>query len=269
MVGTISASMTAYFKARIDVKDLSISDLKDHTIVCGWDRMGGMILSELESSQDIWNNGVVVVAETDDNILENIGVKNPRRLFHICEDFTKMDVLEAVGAKRARAAVVLADKGDNLKDQDRDARTVLAALTLEKLNPDIFTCAELLDEVNATHLRIAGVEEIISRTSLTAGLFASTLVNRGISSLIADVLSHKEGTYLKKVRLPDEYQGKTYIEVFNTFKHVYDTTILAVDWVEESGKSERHINPPHERKMDKEDILVVMTNVGSKLMNIG
>jgi len=264
LVGTISASMTAYFRTKMDAKDLSLSDLRDHTIVCGWDRMGGLILSELETVHDLWQRGVVVVAETDVDVVAEGKVKNSRRLFHLREDFTKMDILESVGAKHARSAIVLADKGRNLGDQDRDARTVLAALTLEKLNPEIFTCAELLDELNATHLKMAGVEEIISRTSLTAGLFATTLVNRGISSVIGDILTHKEGAYLRKFALPSEFIGHEFIEVFDFFKRKYDATILAVDWRGKKGVVERHLNPSHSRAMTEDDTLIVVAKVDSE-----
>jgi voltage-gated potassium channel len=268
MVGTISASMTAYFRTKMDAKDLSLSDLNDHTIICGWDRMGGLILSELESVRDLWARGVVIVAETDDDILKEARIKDSRRLFHVKEDFTKMDVLEKVGAKVARSAIVLADKGRNLGDQDRDARTVLAALTLEKLNPAIFTCAELLDEVNATHLKIAGVEEIISRTNLTAGLFATTLVNRGITSVISDILTHKQGAYLRKFKLPEEFIGDEFITVFEYFKRVFDATILAVDCEITPGKITRNLNPSHGRAMEEKDVLIVVAKVDSEFKEL-
>lgn len=263
LVGTISASMSTYFRTKMEEKDLGIEDLREHILICGWDRMGSLILSELETVSELWLRGVVVVSQTDSNIVADSRVKNPRRLFHVKEDFTKMDVLKRVGAKNAKAAIVLADKGDNLGDQDRDARTVLAALTLEKINPQIFTCAELLDEVNATHLRIAGVEEIISRTKLTAGLFSSTLINRGISSVITDLLTHKEGTYLRKFELPDQFVGRSFIEVFDHFKKEFDATILGIDWHDDEGAFHHSVNPPSARRMRTGDFLIVVAGVES------
>jgi voltage-gated potassium channel len=268
LVGTTSASMEAYFRTKMDEKDLFLSDLSGHVVICGWDRMGTLILSELETVPSLWMRGVVVIAETDDEIQNCPAVKNSSRLFHVKEDFTKIEVLERVGVKKARAAVVLADKGDNLRDQDRDARTVLAALTLEKLNPDIFTCAELLEEQNATHLKIAGVEEIISRTSLTAGLFASTLVNQGISSVIGDLLSHKEGACLRKFQIPEEFVGHEFLEVFDHFKRELNATILAVDWKTETGQFERQLNPSHNRRMQNDDMLIAVTKVDSHFKDL-
>ncbi|MCB0359388.1 MAG: ion transporter, partial [Bdellovibrionales bacterium] len=224
LVGTVSASMTAYFARKMEAKELELGDLKNHVIICGWERMGAILLAELEAIPEVWARGVVVVAETESDIAKEAGVKNPTRLFHIRDDYTKIGVLESVGARRAKTAIVLADKGvnNNLQDQDRDARTVLAALTLEKLNPNIFTCAELLNQANATHLKIAGVEEVINRSVLTAGLLAASAVNEGLTPIITDLMTHREGNCLRKLSLPKELVGKPFSVAFKFYKLEYD-----------------------------------------------
>ena len=268
MVGTISASMTAFFQKRMDPKDLDIKDLRNHLIICGWESMGGMILSELEAVPDIWNKGVVVIAETDMNLAQEAKLKNARRFFHIKEDFTKIDILESAGAKYAKTAIVLADKGDNLREQDRDARTVLAALTLEKINPEIFTCAELLNGKNATHLKIAGVEEVISRVALTAGLFASSAVNQGITKVVSDIMTHYEGNYMKKIVVPSELRGKTFFEAFQYFKKDFDATVLAVDTIEGDKGYQQHVNPPKDQILSETDRLVLVLKRESELCDL-
>jgi voltage-gated potassium channel len=265
LVGTISASMTAYFKTKMDTKDLRIKDLRDHLIICGWDSTGRVILSELERVRETWDRGVIVVAQTESDIADEAGLRDTRRLFHVKEDFTKMSVLSSIGLEKARTAIVLADKGNNLSEQDRDARTVLAALTIEKLNPKIFTCAELLDEQNATHLKIAGVEEIISRTSITAGLFASTAINSGVTAVIRDILTHKEGSYFKKIPVPDNLAGKTFIEAFNFFKLNHEATIIALEKPGLGHKYEQQVNPDSKLILKSSDKLVLILKIGSNL----
>ena len=257
-VGTVSASMTTYFRTQMDTKDMRLEDLRDHLIICGWDRMGAIILKELEGSPEIWRRGIVVIAETEDDVARSGDLMNASRLFHVKEDFTKFDVLESCGAEFAKTAIVLADKGENLRDQDRDARTVLAALTLEKLNPKIFTCAELLDDQNATHLKIAGVEEIISRTKLTAGLFAATAINAGIAHIIKDVLTLQDGSYFRKVQVPAEYIGKQFYEVFQFFKVEYDAIIIAIDRRTDTEMYEQVVNPPGTVTLRDDDKLVLI-----------
>lgn len=262
LVGTVTASMSAYLRTKMQEKDVSLDHLREHTIICGWDRLGCLILSELESMPSIWAQGVVIVAQTESDIASESGVKNSKRLFQVREDFTKMSVLKRAGAEHARSAIVLADKGDNLKDQDRDARTVLCALTLEKINPQIFTCAELLEEQNATHLRIAGVEEIISRASLTAGLFCASLANRGIGSVVTDLLTHRDGTYLRKIPLPKKLANLPFIEVFKVMKEDYNATLLAIEW-RENGEIKHDVNPEGQRLMKEQDRLIIVTKADS------
>lgn len=265
-VGAVSSVMTNYWKIKMDEKDLTLNDLNNHTIICGWDRLTALTLGELEMSKDLWMRGVVVVAETKANIVAESKVKNSRRLFHIKDDFTKMDVLEKVGARRASIAMILSDRDTELTDQVRDARTVLAALTLEKLNPEIFTCAELIDEVNATHLKMAGVEEVVSRTHISAGIFASAVVNRGISTVFSDLLSQKDGAYLRKLDVPPHYVGKTFLEIFDYFKREHEATVIAVDYAKKGNDyQEHHINPKNDLVLRATDKLIVVTKVDSKL----
>lgn len=268
LVGTVSASMAAYFKTKVEMRDMELKDLAGHLIICGWDRVGAVILSELEEVREVWEKGVVVVAETDENIMGAPYLKNRRRLFHIKEDFTKIEVLESAGAKRARRAIVLADKGANLGDQDRDARTVLAALTLEKLNPKIFTCAELLSEVNGSHLRLAGVEEIISRTNITAGLFAASAVNEGVTSVMSDILTHKEGNYMKKVPIPEEFVGRSFADLSDHFKREFDVTIIALENRGEKGGYVQHVNPSASRVLQSSDRATLILRLDSALCEL-
>lgn len=264
LVGTISVSMTNFIKSKIDSRDMEIQDLKNHLIICGWDRMGNIILHELEAVEEVWRNGVVIVAETDDDILKTSNLKNSSRLFHIKDDFTRIDILKKAGALNAKTAIVLADKGKNLGDQDRDARTVLAALTLEKLNPQIYTCCELLNSENSTHLSIAGVEEIISRTNITAGLFAATAIHGGLTTVISDILTHREGSYFKKISAPKELIGKKFIEALNYLKANNNATILAIDSVNENGKYIQHVNPSNDYIIKNKDKLVAIVNKESR-----
>ncbi len=268
LVGVVSASMATYLRTKMDAKDLSLGDLKNHLIICGWDSMGGTILHELELVTDVWRRGVVVIAETDRNIIAEGEIKNSRRLFHIKDDFTKPTVLEKAGAAVAKTAIVLADSSHSMLDQDRDARTVLASLTLEKINPKIFTCAELLNERNAVHLEIAGVEEIISRSAITAGLFAATAANSGVTPVVRDVLTHREGSYFKKIPVPEDFVDKEFIEAFHYLKKMYDITVLAVENKNDKGHLVQHINPAATHLLSTDDQLIIILKRDSEMCEL-
>ena len=127
---------------------------------------------------------------------------------------------------------------------------------------------ELLDEQNATHLHIAGVEEIISRTNLTAGLFAANVVSRGISSVIKDILTRRQGSYINKVPLPKEFYGKPFMKVFDYFKQEYDATIIAIDKKDERGVLDQQINPPYDQVLESGDQLVMLVQRDSAMCDL-
>ena len=268
LVGTISASMTAFLKSRMETKDMTMNDLSDHLIICGWDNLGKKLLSEIEAVPDIWLRGVVIVSTTEVDIPREVQMKNSRRFFHIKDDFTKFNVLEQAGAKRANTAIVLSDKGDKLSDQDVDARSVLAALTLEKLNPNIYTCAELLNEDNATHLKVAGVEEIVSRTEVAAGLFALSAINRGINFVVSDIFTHYEGSYLTKIPVPHEFIGKEFLEIFTFLKRDFNAIAVGIDQCQSSGDVEQHVNPASDYQLKSNDRLTLILHRDSPLCKL-
>jgi len=252
----------------MEANDLHLKDLSQHVLICGYDSKVDIILQELEAVPDVWRRGVVVVAETDKSPLTLSTLKNKKRLFHLNQDFTKIEVLEKAGAAKARTALVLTDSGKNLSDQDRDARTVLAALTIEKLNPTIFTCAELISADNASHLKLAGVEEIVSRNNLSAGLFASSAVNEGISGIVSDILSHKEGNYFRKMDLPQDLIGKTFYEASTFFKKELDSLLIAVERTEENGLPDQHVNPSRDYELLEGDRLTLIIKRNSSICDL-
>ena len=257
LVGTIAASMSNYLKSQMETKEIDIDDLNGHLLICGWHRMGAMILRQLMEIEELWQRGVVVVTEADEHIESYLPANKTGRLFHVKADYTRFDVLEHCGAQSARRAIVLADRDANLRDQDKDARTVLAALTLEKLNPEIFTCAELLDEQNATHLELAGVEEIISHSALTAGVLVSSAANTGMGSTVKEVLSWGGKNGLKKQPVPENLIGKSFLDAFLHFKEQHAATIIAVDT--NISKGAKHIvNPSADLILGADDTLVLL-----------
>ena len=57
--------------------------------------------------------------------------------------------------------ILLRDEVVPRSEQDRDARTVLAALTAERMTDGLYTVAELHDAESREILEMAGVEEIV------------------------------------------------------------------------------------------------------------
>jgi voltage-gated potassium channel len=123
--------------------------------------------------------------------------------------------------------VLLATKAFQV-DQDRDARTLLAALTIEKLRPGIFTCAELLRRENIEHLSMAKVEEIVIGDEYMGHLIAHSSRARGIIKVMDELLTASAGiSFIKSPCIVSV--GKTFLDAFVKIKTDQDAILMAVE----------------------------------------
>ena len=99
--------------------------------------------------------------------------------------------MKKTSVEKAKIAFILPDKTIERSDQDRYARSVLAALIIEKLNKNIFTYVELLNRNNESHLQMAGVEEIIVSDEYSGNIMAATARNDRIISVLNELLTSK------------------------------------------------------------------------------
>jgi voltage-gated potassium channel len=240
LAGTVSAVMVDTLR-NVRMRPMEIDELRDHCIVCGWNRSAEMIIHELVHDRHYTH--VVVVSERSDLENEPFFQKYGHQVVVVCGDFTRVDALRAAGIERARAAVLLADASkDERSSQDRDARTVLTAMLIEKLNPGIFSTVQLLNRDNETSLRSAGVEEIIVTDEYVGNIIGSVVRNRGMTTMLDELLTSRFGHQFVKERLPEVLVGKTVADALVFLKNEHNATLLAVAR-DERGKG-MVVNPP-------------------------
>ena len=120
-----------------------------------------------------------------------------KRFFFYPEDYSVSDTLEKVRLPQARGAVVLADDAEKRSDQDRDVRSILTALTLEKASGEgnIQTCVELLEKTpeKVEVLKMAGVEDVFEGRSYTARLLAHGAHASGLISFFDELFTSHRG----------------------------------------------------------------------------
>lgn len=257
-VGSVSAGMVSALSRRIEVTLLDLDELSDHLIVLGWNGSATTLLRELFGPADAPFRGVVVVTEQP-FAADACPVEVPRELlFTYTGDFTRVPVLEAVGVARAARVIVLSDTQVPRSEADRDARTVLAALTIERIAPAVFCCAELVDAQHEPILRLAGVEEIVITNRYAGLLLGSVVRNEGLTALLDDLLSVRKGSAFYKAELPARLGGRTVGELFAWLKETHDAVLISVERPRSSGGVDEHINPPTGLRLEGGDVLVVV-----------
>ncbi len=187
----LSIQKNPRLKGGLSVKELDLEELKNHIIICGWHRSAALIIEELQSDKEYRLCPIVLIAEFNSEPYLDHGIIDRNRIYIIKDDYTKIEVLKKTSVEKAKIAFILPDKTIERSDQDRYARSVLAALIIEKLNKNIFTYVELLNRNNESHLQMAGVEEIIVSDEYSGNIMAATARNDRIISVLNELLTLK------------------------------------------------------------------------------
>ncbi len=262
--GVVSAVMVQQLKSGMEARELSLDELRDHIVICGWNRAGHVIIAELRSSPQHKARAIAVVAEDLATPEEDLELVDRTNIYLHKGDYTRMSVLEEAGIAHADQAILMADKSLPRSDQDRDARTVLAALTIEKMNPKIHTTAQLLDRQNNVQLQSAGVENVVVDDEVCGHLIATSVRNKGVLGILSELLSVQVGNQLYKVPIPDSWSKSSYGEIFQRLKREQDVLLVGL----ERGHGSEHqslVNPKNDTPLQQDGGLVIIAPTRPKL----
>ncbi len=263
--GVVSAVMMRKLETFMDFKALEIDELRHHIVICGWNRGGHLIVEELMADCDMKNRcAIVIVVEETEEPAQALRHLNRSQLYFYPEDYTKIDILETVGIRHASRAILLADATHPRTDQDRDARTVLAALTIEKLSPEIYTCAQLLDRRNDVQLKLAGVDDVIVTEEVASHLIATSTRNQGSVEALAELLTVQSGNQIYDIPVPTDWVGKQYWALAQHLKQQSDALLLAIESIQ-NGERITLVNPATSLVLSTDDRLVIIARQAPKI----
>ena len=223
--GTVSAFMVD--RIRTEGRFIRMKDLNDHIVICGWTPKTEVILDEYRGSQATKSAPIVVISELEAEKLD-ANIDKLANVFLIHDDFTKMSALERAGISTAKICIVLADTTAGRSEQDADARTILAALTVEKMNPDVYTCAELYNRSYGTHLEMGKVNEFVVSEEYGAYVIAQAGMHRGLINVLGELLTYRHGNEFYRTAIPDSWHGRTFNEMLLDLKETHNAILVAV-----------------------------------------
>jgi voltage-gated potassium channel len=225
LTGTVSAFMVERLQSE-GVK-VNWNELKDHVIICGWNSKAEIIVKEFRASAVGDKTPIVVIAQWD-NDPPTLPQEIESNVLFYNDDFTRVAALEHVGIHRATRCIIMADTSGGRTEQDADARTILAALTVEKLNPAVYTCAELLNRSHGSHLTMGQVNDYVVSGEYGAYLLAQAAMNRGLMDVFTELLTYQKGSQFYRIALPDHWIGKPYLDVFLELKRKENAVLVSV-----------------------------------------
>lgn len=248
--GTVSAFMVD--KLRMEGQVTDWEQFSNHAIVCGWNKKAEIIVRQYQAAAKNEDFLIVVIAQLDEEP-SFIDVKLKEQVRFINDDFTKVSVLEKAGIRRAKTCIILADKSHGRSEQDADARTILAALTVERINPKVYTCAELINREYGSHLEMGKVNDYVVSEEQNGFMLAQSALNPGLMSVFNELLAGKGGNQFYRLPIGDGWVSKTFWELFTYLKQTHNAILIAIS--EPSGVFQ--INPNDYRFKSNDYVIVI------------
>lgn len=234
--GTVSAFMVE--RLHREGRTVQWNEFRDHTIICGWNRKAEIIVREHRTANPGDPMPIVVIAEIEgEPKFSELSLK--KHVQFLNDDFTKVAALEKAGIHRAKTCVILSDLTHSRNEQDADARTILASLTVEKLNRGVYTCAELCNREYGTHLEMGHVNDFVVSGEQSGFLLAQAALNRGLMGVVNELLTYERGNQFYRMRVPKDFVGKTFMQLFVHLKKEHDAIVIAV----QDEQNQCHVNP--------------------------
>lgn len=249
VLGTFTATIAGAFVEQRLRKDRGMGeyDLEGHIVLCGWNDRTKEILKDLRADPRAAGASIVLVAD-----VETCPVADDR--LHFVRGAATEDDLRRAGIGKAATVVLVADR--SLDYAARDAKAVLAVLTVKSLNPRVYTIVELAGEANVGHCEQAGADEIIVGSDLCSRVISTAALDHGISTVLRELLSAQVGHDLITVAVPDRHDGRPFFDVFADLKREQGMIVLAI---QRGGNGGIVTNPDADARVGAGDRLVVIS----------
>lgn len=237
-------SLTAMFTAIIssifvakrirEEKGLEKLNIKNHIILCGWNRNADKIIHSIQYLAEAPRKNIVLINDLDEEEIARLKTRYRKiRLHFVVGDFTSEQVLEKANLEAAETVIIIpSDINDSI--QNPDDKTILAALTIKGLEPNIRLIAYLHDRENLTHIKRANADEVVISDDFGAYMLASHVMDPGIPQTVNRLLDNVSKNRFKRVDIPSEFIGKPFDNLFNHFRKKNNSILVGVFSEEEN-----------------------------------
>lgn len=249
LLGVLSASLASMLiNMRIrENKGMQTSSVSGHIIICEWNHRARTVLKELRSDPATLQRPIVLIADIEEKPVED------SQLFFI-RGVVNEESLNRANLAEADTIIILGD--DSIEATARDAKVVLTTLTVESINPEVYSVVELADKANKQHCQRANADEIIIGSELNSHLIACAASDHGISRIVSELLSSRYGNELFSMPVPQDFVGRSFLDIFIAMKKDNNTTVFGV----QKGKGGEVItNPGGECLLAEGDYLLVIS----------
>ena len=237
-------SLTAMFTAIIssifvakrirEEKGLEKINIKNHIILCGWNRNADKIIDSIQYLAERGRKDIVLINDLDEEEIARLKTRYRKiRLHFVAGDYTSEQVLVKANLEVAETVIIIpSDISDSIHNPDD--KTILAALTIKGLEPNIRLIAYLHNRENLTHIKRANANEVVISDDFGAYMLASHVMDPGIPQAVNRLLDNVSKNRFKRVDIPSEFIGKPFDNLFNHFRKKNNSILVGVFSEEEN-----------------------------------
>lgn len=209
--GTI-ASIYVERKIR-EGKGLQDINYKDHVVILGWNRYARGLIESLTSQFAQEDLRVALVNEMTPEAFDELRVSFP----DLDMKFVRGDIASEIILRRsnilaARSCIIIPDESGGKSFLAADDKTILSALAVKSIHPELPLSAQVIHDQNSTHLQRAQVDEIIFGDEILRHIISSSTVMHGIPGLLKELLDPNSSKRLHLEPIPVSYSGKSFKE---------------------------------------------------------
>lgn len=215
-----------------------INALKEHYIICGCGRMGGIVVEELQK-----HRLPLVVIETDSDMVRDLLDKG---ILAIHGNAGEEAILREAGIERARGLVATAST---------DAENLFITITARNLNKDLSISARAETRETVKKLLQVGADKVASPYLIGAHHLARTILKPAVTQFIElSSLERKMDIRLEEVRVATRslLNGKQLIDT--PIRSELGIIVLAM----EKKDGAMLFNPPSDQVVEHDDKLIVI-----------
>ena len=249
-LGMFTATIAGVFveKRMRKERGLSSYDLEGHIILCEWNDRTREILRDLRADPRSARAPILLLADTETKPIDD------EHLYFVRGEVTEENLRRA-NVERAATVVIVGDR--RLDYTARDAKVVLSTLTVETLNPDVYSIVELASEDNVRHCERAHANEVIVGAEFSSRLISSATLDHGITKILSEILSAQYGNDLITVPVPPSLAGHPFLKLFSEMKRDQDMIVVAI---QPHGSNDVVTNPGADTLVAADDRLVVISS---------
>ncbi len=237
-------SITAMFTAVIssifvakrirEDKGLEKVNVKDHIILCGWNRNADKIIDSIQYLSEGRRKDLVLINDLDEETIARLKTRyRDIHLHFVAGDYTSEQILQRASLEDADTIIIIPSDVD-ASIQNPDEKTILATLTIKGLEPNKRLIAYLYSRDNLTHIKRANADEVVISDDFGAYMLASHVVDPGIPQILNRLLDNVSENRFKRVDIPSEFVGQSFNNLFDHFRNKNGSLLIGVYSEEEN-----------------------------------